>query len=45
MRRYKIRCRYCIFYNIVNGFGYCDIFKIKVSENDSCEERRKRSED
>lgn len=41
MRRYKIRCRYCIFYNADNGFGYCGIFKIHVSENDSCEERRK----
>lgn len=41
MRRYKISCCFCIFYKIVNGSGYCDVFKIKVHENYSCEERKK----
>lgn len=41
MRRYKIRCRYRIFYKIVDGSGYCDIFKRSTTENYSCEERKK----
>lgn len=41
MRRHKIRCRYCIFYNTANGFGYCDIFKIRVYEDYSCDGRKK----
>ena len=41
MRRYKIRCRFCIFFRIVNGCGHCDLFGIQVQENFSCEERTK----
>lgn len=41
MRRYKIHCRFRIFYKIVNGYGYCELFNVRVSENYSCEERKK----
>ena len=41
MRRYKIRCRFCIFYKVVNGRGYCDLFKITTFEGSSCEEGMK----
>lgn len=41
MRRYKIYCRFCLFYKTVNGHGYCELFKRPTSENYSCEERKK----
>ena len=41
MRRYKIRCRFCIFFKLVDGRGYCELFKCPTFEGASCEERKK----
>lgn len=27
MKRYKIRCRFCIFFRLVDGRSYCDLYK------------------
>ena len=40
MRRYKMRCRFCIFFKVENGVGFCELFKHTTHSENTCEERK-----